>query len=396
MTRVIFAILAIATVSPAQPVSFNRDIRPILSDHCFACHGPDAANRQANLRLDLANGARGHEAEILRRIASATTPSACRRPTPASPGSRAREIDLVRTMDRAGRAVAALLVLHSPAAAGAARIKDTAWPRNPIDRFILARLEREALQPVARSRQTHAHPPRLARSHRSPAHARRGATLRRRRFAPTRTKTWSTACSPRPATASAWPTAGWKPRATATATATRPTATRDMWRWRDWVIDAFNRNMPYDRFTIEQLAGDLLPNATLDQQIASGFNRNHRTTGEGGIIPEEYRVEYVADRAQTTATVWMGLTVGCARCHDHKYDPISQKDFYRLFAYFNQIPNERGFVWNYGPEAAFRQSPAARAAEAARGTRSRGVAALRATSLPDDRRCAAQMEAARQ
>jgi len=115
--------------------------------------------------------------------------------------------------------------------------------------------------------------------------------------------------------------------------------------------------MPYDRFTVEQLAGDLLPNATLDQQIASGFNRNHRTSGEGGIIPEEYRVEYVADRTQTTGTVWMGLTIGCARCHDHKYDPISQKDFYRLFAFFNQIPNERGFVWNYGPEPPFVKAP---------------------------------------
>ena len=130
-----------------------------------------------------------------------------------------------------------------------------------------------------------------------------------------------------------------------------------MWRWRDWVIDAFNRNMPYDQFTVEQLAGDLLPNATLDQRIATGFNRNHRTTGEGGIIPEEYRVEYVADRAQTTATVWLGLTVGCARCHDHKYDPIAQKDFYRLFAYFNQVPDERGFVWNYGNEEPFVKAP---------------------------------------
>ena len=132
---------------------------------------------------------------------------------------------------------------------------------------------------------------------------------------------------------------------------------RDMWRWRDWVIDAFNRNMPFDHFTVEQLAGDLLPGATLDQRIASGFNRNHRTNGEGGIIPEEYRVEYVADRAQTTATVWLGLTAGCARCHDHKYDPISQKDFYRLFAYFNHIPNEHGFVWNYGPEEPFVKAP---------------------------------------
>jgi hypothetical protein len=130
-----------------------------------------------------------------------------------------------------------------------------------------------------------------------------------------------------------------------------------MWRWRDWVIDAFNRNMPFDEFTVDQIAGDLLPGATLEQRIATGFNRNHRTSGEGGIIAEEYRVEYVADRAQTTSTVWMGLTTGCARCHDHKYDPISQKDFYRLFAYFNQIPDEQGFVWNYGNEFPLVKAP---------------------------------------
>ena len=122
---------------------------------------------------------------------------------------------------------------------------------------------------------------------------------------------------------------------------------RDMWRWRDWVIDAFNRNMPFDQFTIEQLAGDLLPGATLDQKIATGFNRNHRGNAEGGIIPEEYAVEYVVDRVETTATVWLGLTIGCARCHDHKFDPITQNEFYRLFAFFNNVP-ENGRAIKYG------------------------------------------------
>ena len=116
---------------------------------------------------------------------------------------------------------------------------------------------------------------------------------------------------------------------------------RSLWRWRDWVIESFNNNKPFDEFTVEQLAGDLLPNATLDQRIATGFNRNHPTTFEGGVIPEEYRVEYVVDRVNTTFTVWQGLTIGCARCHDHKYDPISQKEFYQTFAYFNNVP-ERG------------------------------------------------------
>ena len=114
-----------------------------------------------------------------------------------------------------------------------------------------------------------------------------------------------------------------------------------MWAWRDWVIKAFNQNMPYDEFTIEQIAGDLLPNATMDQKIASGFNRNHMITLEGGAIPEEYHVEYVVDRVSTTSTAFLGLTMGCARCHDHKFDPITQKDFYRFFAFFNTVP-ERG------------------------------------------------------
>ena len=131
---------------------------------------------------------------------------------------------------------------------------------------------------------------------------------------------------------------------------------RFMWRWRDWVIDSLNDDMPFDRFTIEQLAGDLLPHSTLEQKIATGFNRNHRGNGEGGIIAEEYRVEYVADRVDTTSTVWLGLTMGCARCHDHKYDSIRQKDFYRLFAYFNQVP-ERGRAFKYGNSEPFIKTP---------------------------------------
>jgi hypothetical protein len=113
-----------------------------------------------------------------------------------------------------------------------------------------------------------------------------------------------------------------------------------MWRWRDWVIEAFNNNMRFDQFTVEQLAGDLLPNSTLEQRLATGFNRNHRANSEGGAIPEEFRTEYVVDRVDTTATVWLGLTMICARCHDHKYDPIQQREFYQLFAFFNNVPED--------------------------------------------------------
>jgi hypothetical protein len=133
---------------------------------------------------------------------------------------------------------------------------------------------------------------------------------------------------------------------------------RDMWKWRDWVIDAFNRNMPFDRFGIEQLAGDLLPNATVEQKLASGFNRNHMINYEGGAIPEEYQVEYVADRVDTTSNVFMGLTMGCARCHDHKFDPISQKDYYRFFAFFNTIP-EKGLDGKSGNAAPILEMPTA-------------------------------------
>jgi hypothetical protein len=132
---------------------------------------------------------------------------------------------------------------------------------------------------------------------------------------------------------------------------------RDMSRYRDWVIDAFHKNKPFDEFTIEQLAGDLLPNSTLDQKIATAFHRNHRTTAEGGIVDEEWRVEYVSDRVETTSTVWLGLTFTCTRCHDHKYDPLKQKEYYQLFAFFNNQKDEKGFVYNFGNERPFIKAP---------------------------------------
>ena len=140
---------------------------------------------------------------------------------------------------------------------------------------------------------------------------------------------------------------------------------RVMWRWRDWVIDAFNRNQPFDQFTLEQIAGDMLPNATLEQKIATGFNRNHRANTEDGIIPEEYAVEYVVDRVETTSTVFMGLTLGCARCHNHKYDPFTQKEFYQFFAYFNNVP-ELGRAMKYGNSPPMVAAPTAEQQTAAR------------------------------
>jgi hypothetical protein len=352
MTRVFLIVSALAALAPAQPVEYNRNIRSILSDHCFTCHGPDAANRQANLRLDLANGARGHESEILRRIASPD--DAERMPPPGSgkPRLTERETGLIRQWIAQGAPWEPFWSFIPP--------KRPALPvrggKNPIDRFILARLERESIHPAPEAdKRILIRRVSLDLTGLPPTPAEVNAFLADQSPDAYETVVDRLLASPHYGERMAY---RWMETARyGDSNGYQTDGDRDMWRWRDWVIDAFNRNMPYDRFTIEQLAGDLMPNATLDQQIASGFNRNHRTTGEGGIIPEEYRVEYVADRAQTTATVWMGLTVGCARCHDHKYDPISQKDFYRLFAFFNQIPNERGFVWNYGPEQPFIKAP---------------------------------------
>ena len=131
---------------------------------------------------------------------------------------------------------------------------------------------------------------------------------------------------------------------------------RFMWRWRDWVIGAYNRGMPFDQFTIEQLAGDLLPNSTVRQRVATGFHRNHRANSEGGIVFDEFLVEYAADRVETTSTVWLGLTMTCARCHDHKYDPFTQRDYYQLMAYFNNVP-EQGRVMKYGNSVPVMRAP---------------------------------------
>jgi hypothetical protein len=231
-------------------------------------------------------------------------------------------------------------------AVSAPAVRESSWVKNPIDAFVLARLEKEGL-PHSRE-------------------ASKETLLRRATFD-------LTGVPPTPAEVAAFARDGsanayekvvdrllasprygermamrWLDAARyADTNGYQTDAERYMWRWRDWVIDAFNSNMPYDRFTVEQLAGDLLPNATLDQKIATGFNRNHRGNGEGGIVPEEYAVEYVVDRVDTTSTVFLGLTVGCARCHDHKYDPIAQKEYYQLYAFFNSLP-ERGNAQKYG------------------------------------------------
>lgn len=359
--------LLLAMSAPSDEVQFNRDIRPILSDKCFHCHGPDAGTRKTKLRLDVEAGAKialaqgkqafvhgkPGESEVYRRITSAN--KTLRMP-PAYAGYaplEEREIALIgRWIEQGAKWQAhwSLIAPVRPTPPPAAE-----WVRNPVDAFVLARLEREGLRPSPEATRAAlirrvtldltGLPPTLAEVDEFVADTSANAyekvvdrLLKSPRYAERMAIRWMEAA--RYADTNGYQSDGQ----------------RDMWRWRDWVIDAFRGNMPFDRFTIEQIAGDLLPSPTLSQRIATGFHRNHRTTAEGGIVDEEFRVEYVADRVETTSTVWLGLTMGCTRCHDHKYDPLKQKEFYQLFAFFNNVP-EKGFVYNFGNEEPFIKAP---------------------------------------
>ncbi len=353
------AVLAGPARAEAPPVEYNRDVRPILADACFHCHGPDRARRKAGLRLDTAEGAtadlgegtravvpgRPDQSELLRRVSSADDEQ--RMPPPRS-GRKltSAQVEVLRRWIGQGAKWQKHWAFLTPRRPALPPLKDRGWPRNPIDAFILARLEREGLRPSPEAdRTTLIRRATLDLTGLPPTPAEVGAFL-----ADTSPEAYERVvdrllASPRYGERMA---VRWLDAARyADTNGYQNDGERTMWRWRDWVIDACNANLPYDRFTVEQIAGDLLPGATLGQRLATGFNRNHRGNAEGGIIPEEYAVEYVVDRVETTATVFLGLTLGCARCHDHKYDPLSQREFYQVFAYFNNVP-ERGKAVKYG------------------------------------------------
>jgi len=321
----------------AQTVQFNRDIRPIFSDRCYTCHGPSVTNRPSKLRLDSEQSAKQYLPQIVARISAGDKPM--RMPPaftgpPLGPG----EIDLIERWIAQGAVWEKHWSFNPPQRPGA--------PGDGIDTFVRARLEREGLKPAPEAdRATLIRRVTLDLTGLPPTLPEIDAFLRDTSPNAYEKVVDRLLASPRYGERMA---IRWLDAARyADTNGYQTDGERYMWRWRDWVIDAFNRNMPYDEFTVEQVAGDMLPNATLDQRIASGFNRNHRGNGEGGIVPEEYAVEYVVDRVDTTSTVFLGLTVGCARCHDHKYDPITQKEFYQLYAYFDNIP-ERGNAQKYG------------------------------------------------
>jgi hypothetical protein len=334
-------------VSAAAPVNFQREIRPILSDNCFLCHGPDQSTRKADLRLDL-----HEEALASRRNGAAVVPGhpeqslLYKKITEENPARRMPPLSTHKTLTDAQKAAIKLWIEQgadwkqhwafvAPVRPALPAVNDQKWARNAIDRFVLAKIEGAALAP---------NPP-----------ADRRALIRR-------VSLDLTGLPPKPEDVAAF-VADTSPDAYAKVVdrllasphygehrarywldAARYGDTNGLhydnyrggiWPYRDWVVRAFNGNMPFDRFAIEQLAGDLLPNPTLDQLIATGFVRSNTTTNENGVIEEEVHSQYIKDRADTTGTVFLGLTVACATCHDHKFDPISQKDHYALEAFFN-------------------------------------------------------------
>ena len=362
-----------ASAAPERVVDFAREVRPILSENCFTCHGPDEQARQRGLRLDVAEGPfsdRGafggpvivpgaaDDSLLIHRVtardARVRMPYRLGLNTPVMPGADEdaldpAEIETLRLWIDQGAEWQSHWAFIPPERPAVPPVAGAEWARNPIDAFVLARLEREG---------------------RSPSPEADVLTLLRRvtfdltGLPPTEGQIAAVLGDDSPDAYERHvdrllESTGYGERMAvewldgaryADSSGYQTDAPRQMWRYRDWVIDAYNDNMPFDQFTIEQIAGDMLPGATLDQRIATAFNRNHSQNGEGGIVPEEFLVENVVDRVSTTGTVWLGLTLGCARCHDHKFDPISQKEFYEIYAYFNNVP-ERGNLRGLGAKA---------------------------------------------
>ncbi len=331
-------------------IEFNRHVRPILSENCFTCHGPDAKKRKARLRLDDAQSAlaeregysspaivpgKPHKSELYRRI---TADDPADRMPRSTTGKRLapRQIELLRRWIEQGAEYEGHWAFIPPKRPPLPKLNKADWPRNEIDHFILARLEKEGLAPSAEAdRRT------LIRR----------VTLDLTGLPPTRAEVDAFVADQGPnAYEKLVDRLLGSPRfgehmARFWLDAARYGDThglhldnyREIWPYRDWVIGAFNRNLPFDRFVTEQLAGDLLRDPTRDQLVATGFNRCHVSTNEGGSIAEEVYVRNVLDRVTTTGTIFLGLTFECARCHDHKYDPLSSKDFYQFFAFFNSL-----------------------------------------------------------
>jgi hypothetical protein len=345
-----------ATAS-ADSVDYNIHIRPILSDRCFKCHGPDARQRKADLRLDTPEGAYAalkddpskhvivpgdaDESEVFARISTADT-SIVMPPPSSNLSLNASEVTLIKKWIEQGAKYKPHWAFIPPRKTALPEVENESWPKNEIDRFVLARMEEEGLEP-----NEEADKERLLKRISFDITGLPPTLEMQESFLKDESEN---AYEKMVDQLFAMPQYGermaqyWMDIARyADSHGYQDDGLRTMWPWRDWVIHAFNKNYPYDQFITWQLAGDLLPHPTKEQILATGFNRNHKITQEGGVIDEEYRLEYVTDRTNTFGKAFLALTFECAKCHDHKYDPISQKNYYSTFAFFNQVP-EKGLV----------------------------------------------------
>lgn len=350
--RPLWIVLALAAALSGQDrkLEFNRDVRPILSDKCFACHAADAKAKGIPLRLDIEAEAkkdlgRGRRAIVpgdpqnSRVIQRITADNKALRMPPAHTG-------MTVTAEEA-ETLKAWIAQGAPWQKHWAFIPPAKTPGvNTIDAFIQARLAKSGLKPSPpAARETLIRRASLDLTGLPPTPAELDAFLADKSPNAYDKLLDRLLASPRYGEHMA---AQWLDAARyADTNGYQFDGERVMWRWRDYVIDSYNANKPYDKFILEQIAGDMLPNATFEQRLATGFNRNHRGNTEDGIVAEEYAVEYVVDRVETTSAVFLGLTMGCARCHNHKYDPFTQKEFYQFFAYFNNVP-ELGRAMKYG------------------------------------------------
>jgi hypothetical protein len=328
-------------------IEYNRDIRPILAENCFPCHGPDSAARKADLRLDRFDDAvemkaivpgKPDESGIIARLHH-EDPRKVMPPAKINKALKPEQKELLRKWIAAGAEYEAHWSFIAPERPKVPQVKDKSWVRNPIDAFVLAKLEAAGLKPAPEAdRRTLARRLALDLTGLPPDPADVEA------FVNDKSELWYEKYVEKLLASPHW----GEHRGRYWLDYARYADThgihfdnfREVWAYRDWVINAFNNNQPFDQFTIEQIAGDLLPRPTLDQRVATGFNRCNITTNEGGVIPDEYKVLYARDRTETTSQVWMGLTTGCAVCHDHKYDPVTMRDFYSLSAFFNNTTQD--------------------------------------------------------
>jgi hypothetical protein len=341
--------LAVSSITKAQQSQehsrFSREILPILSDRCFTCHGPDSAKRKADLRLDQRDSAlkskaivpgKASESELIARITSHDPDEVMPPPKLAKPLSP-EQVETLKSWINAGAVWGQHWAWEKPIRPNLPKTVHSGWVRNPVDAFIISRLESKSIKPQPEA--TRAELLRrvsLDLTGLPPSDSEALAFLNDTALNAYEKLVDRLLASPRFGERMAW---DWLDAARyADTNGYQGDGERSMWPWRDWVVQAFNNDMPFDQFTVNQVAGDLIPKAHPDQILATGFNRNHMINGEGGRIAEENRVEYVFDQTETTSTIWLGLTMTCARCHDHKFDPISKRDYYQLFSFFNQTP----------------------------------------------------------